>query len=544
MAVIPQIGYKIDPNNPNAVIRDLSIPLSTLTSNEKPLNIQQSPQVPPPDIKNIPINSPTPASQSSNFVSEIETLTSKLFGKEAEIEKRTAEKTASYEQSLNELNTQIKLHQANALARQEEALKQGETLRYSTGLAGQVARTDAIEAMKLSALAQGMQGNILLAEKQARNAVEAEFAQTEKDLATARQNIINNYDTFTPAEKKRADAALLSLNEKDAFVARNKADREQSYQIALEAVKNGLTDNKLLTEIQNSTPEKALELAQPFLKEKVDPFKQQQLDLQKKEFELSQKKFAEDTRRYGLDYALKEKELAIKKEQEKIKATGEISSEAQDVLQGEFGDIIKSASNLVGAEKGKTSKISIAEAISKNDFPSAYAQIANNVEESLTGDVRTKFIGARTDYNVIQGLREAIQEFADAGGKLGYLKGTADEIARRFGQLQTDPKFATLAVLLEREFQSYRQQMTGAAFTPEESREYEKVNPRSNASLDLNLATIDGALRQLENRITSTVNSKIPNAKKIYQKISGDGLSDDDAYQQYLKLTGQSSGQR
>ncbi|NUQ57503.1 MAG: hypothetical protein HUT38_03400 [Candidatus Paceibacter sp.] len=109
-----------------------------------------------------------------------------------------------------------------------------------------------------------------MAEKQARNAVEAEFAQTEKDLATARQNIINNYDTFTAAEKKRADAALLSLNEKDAFVARNKAEREQSYKIALEAVKNGLTDNKLLTEIQNSTPEKALELAQPFLKEKVE----------------------------------------------------------------------------------------------------------------------------------------------------------------------------------------------------------------------------------------------------------------------------------
>ncbi|MCK6462883.1 MAG: hypothetical protein L6Q29_03655 [Candidatus Pacebacteria bacterium] len=271
MAVIPQIGYKIDPNNPNAVIRDLSIPLSTLTSNEKPLNIQQSPQVPPPDIKNIPITAPAPKPESANdLTTRLEELNASLLGKETKISSRVAEKTAPYEQSLNELNTQIKLHQANALARQEEALKQGETLRYSTGLAGQVARTDAIEAMKLSALAQGMQGNILLAEKQARNAVEAEFAQTEKDLATARQNIINNYDTFTAAEKKRADAALLSLNEKDAFVARNKAEREQSYKIALEAVKNGLTDNKLLTEIQNSTPEKALELAQPFLKEKVE----------------------------------------------------------------------------------------------------------------------------------------------------------------------------------------------------------------------------------------------------------------------------------
>ena len=120
---------------------------------------------------------------------------------------------------------------------------------------------------------------------------------------------------------------------------------------------------------------------------------------------------------------------------------------------------------------------------------------------------------------------------------------TADEIARKFGQLKTDPKFASLAVQLTREFQMYRVVMTGAAFSPEESREYKAVNPRTNASLDLNLATIDGALNQLENRITATVNTKIPNASKLYEKVGGDGMSDDDAYNEYLKLTKQSSGQ-
>ena len=221
-----------------------------------------------------------------------------------------------------------------------------------------------------------------------------------------------------------------------------------------------------------------------------------------------------------------------------------IISEASDkALTGEFGDIIKSASNLVGVEKGKTSKAAMAEYIANNDFVSAYAQVANNVEESLTGEVKTKFANARIDYGVMQGLRDTIQKFADAGGNMGYLKGTADEIARKFGQLKTDPKFASLAVQLTREFQMYRVVMTGAAFSPEESREYKAVNPRTNASLDLNLATIDGALNQLENRITATVNTKIPNASKLYEKVGGDGMSDDDAYNEYLKLTKQSSGQ-
>ena len=212
-----------------------------------------------------------------------------------------------------------------------------------------------------------------------------------------------------------------------------------------------------------------------------------------------------------------------------------------DVLKGEFGDIVSSAANLVGAERGRTSKKSIANSIANKDYISAYAQVANNVEESLTGEVKTKFANARTDYSVMLGLKEAIQDFSDAGGNMGYLKGTADQIARRFGQLKTDPKFAALAVQLEREFQSYRQNMTGAAFSPAESREYAAVNPRTNATLDLNLATIEGALNQLENRVVSTINTRVPNAKKLYNKATEnrDGLSDDDAYNEYLNLLGQ-----
>ena len=289
--ITPQVGYKIDPTNPNQVIRDASssvIPVSTLTSTDTPLNVQAPTPAPTPDIKNIPITTPSGATvdakgnlttppalattPASDFTKTVEDLQNKLLGKPAAEATAITAKTAGFQSSLNELNTQIKMHQANALARQEEALSRpGGTMSYASTEAQKVARTDAIEAMKLSALAQGMQGNILLAEKQAKNAVEAEFGKTIQDIATARQNILNNYDTFTAAEKKRADATLLALNEKDAFAERSKADREQSYKTAVEAAKNGLTDTSLLTQIQNSTPEKALELASPFLKEKEKP---------------------------------------------------------------------------------------------------------------------------------------------------------------------------------------------------------------------------------------------------------------------------------
>jgi len=45
----------------------------------------------------------------------------------------------------------------------------------------------------------------------------------------------------------------------------------------------------------------------------------------------------------------------------------------------------------------------------------------------------------------------------------------------------------------------------------------------------------------MENRITSTINSRVPNAKKLYQKVglNQDGMSDDDAFEEYLKFNGQ-----
>ncbi|KKN15970.1 hypothetical protein LCGC14_0980580, partial [marine sediment metagenome] len=191
-------------------------------------------------------------------------------------------------------------------------------------------------------------------------------------------------------------------------------------------------------------------------------------------------------------------------------------------LTGEFGSVIDAASNLVGAERGKTSRAAMARAIADENYAAAYKLTANNVEESLTGEVKSRFASSRNDFEVMVGMRNAIQEYVDAGGDIGFLKGKADTLAKNFGQIATDPEFAALGAQLTREFQTYRNIMTGAAFTPKESREYALVNPRADASLDLNLATIDGALAQLENRITGTVNARIPDAQGLFDRAFGE----------------------
>lgn len=199
--------------------------------------------------------------------------------------------------------------------------------------------------------------------------------------------------------------------------------------------------------------------------------------------------------------------------------------EARDVMNtgnaasGEYASVINNAANLLGAEKAKQSRKDIANAIANKDYTTAFATIANNVEQNLTGEPKTKFANARTDYAVMAGMRDAVQEYADGGGDMGLLVGKEEEIKRKLGI--DSGKASELAVQLWREFQTYRSNMTGAAFSAQESRDYASVNPTLGKSLDLNLSVIDGSLNQLENRILGTIETRVPGAKKIYGLVTG-----------------------
>jgi len=197
-------------------------------------------------------------------------------------------------------------------------------------------------------------------------------------------------------------------------------------------------------------------------------------------------------------------------------------------VTGEYAPIIDAISGLVGATKAPAVKKAIANAIANEDYGTAYANIANAVGDGLTGTNRTKFDDARTDIGVMKGVRDAIQTYADNGGDMNILKGTEEEIKRKLGI--DSGEASALAVQLWREFQTYRSNMTGAAFTPQESRDYASVNPTLGKSLNLNLSVIDGALNQLTNRVTSTINQRIPEAQKIWDKANGVSSTSGETY--------------
>jgi len=202
------------------------------------------------------------------------------------------------------------------------------------------------------------------------------------------------------------------------------------------------------------------------------------------------------------------------------------SGDSTGVAGGNTGEFASTVDLVSGLEKSsvfgkKEVARTLRSAIDSKDYVSAYGIIANTLEGNLVGESKQKFANARTDYGVMSKMRDAIQTYADNGGDMNLLVGTEEEIKRKLGIDDSGNGKNELATYLWREFQTYRNNMTGAAFGAAESRDYSSVNPSLKKTLNLNLSVIDGAREQLKNRVIETIDQRVPSAKYIREYAEG-----------------------
>lgn len=253
-------------NNAAALVPTTPVDASSLGKNSS-LNLSNAPTPTTPNIKNIEVTqaaTPTPTApvQATTITDKLSGLVAKITGKEADKAQAIETETSPYRKQLNELNTQIKLHKADSIAREEAAMNRVGGTTYSNAVATQQQqRTDAIEGLKLAAFAEAMQGNISLAENHAKTAVDAKYAEMQQELETTKNNIYNNWDTFTAAEKKRASATLLQIDKDDAIVAQQKEDDKAILNIGMKLSEYGVDMKTVQSVLESGNVKKALTLA-------------------------------------------------------------------------------------------------------------------------------------------------------------------------------------------------------------------------------------------------------------------------------------------
>lgn len=160
--------------------------------------------------------------------------------------------------------------------------------------------------------------------------------------------------------------------------------------------------------------------------------------------------------------------------------------------------------------------------IQNGRYADVYTKLQKSVSDGLTGDNKTRFDDATAGVYGLDALEKAITKFKNAGGDTGLLTGKAEEIERKLLGVTDNPELTALAAELNSAFFEYRSQVTGAAFSPAETRAYQSILPSTGNDFDLNIAIIKGAKNAYKNKVESRMKSEMgeENYKQLQTKLN------------------------
>jgi hypothetical protein len=211
-------------------------------------------------------------------------------------------------------------------------------------------------------------------------------------------------------------------------------------------------------------------------------------------------------------------------------------NKSKAVYRGQYASTIDTAKSLEPASVQAKYKQELQKLVANGDYTTAYQRIQNSVSKSLTGENKTTFVAKQDAIPAIDDLVTKLKAYEDAKGKTGLLKGKFEDIVASLGNV-SDPKYKALATDLKISLQAYRQQMSGAAFSPQEAKDYASVNPQGTNKLELNLAILDGMRSNFKRTVDSTVDAQIGvGAKNIRNSIPYQGLNPTQAIVKYGQI--------
>ncbi len=196
-----------------------------------------------------------------------------------------------------------------------------------------------------------------------------------------------------------------------------------------------------------------------------------------------------------------------------------------------FSSTINNVVSLVPQNQKSGVQKMLASAAQRGDWKQVKTLMRNGMVNNLpTAQDKNEFTHAEDAFAFMTNMERYIKQLQASGLDTGYLKGNYDQITTKLGQLAVDPKFKDVATQMQNNFFEFRNKMTGAAFSPEESKAYASVVPTEDKSIDLNLATISGAKTFAQNKLNSIANN---NLGEGYANVLG-LVQSEDSIQNYV----------
>lgn len=386
--------------------------------------------------------------------------------------------------------------QAIPLQVQEDFAGTGATDRGVQPITTGRLRENAIKALTQASIADAISSSIRgsqirydLAVEKANRAVELKYAPIEAEIKDLQEQIsLNKEYIIEPTEKKILEAQTRILNERQRLLEQEKTREQNLNAIMLDVAKNGGSP-ETISKIQNAkSVSEAISIAGDSL---VTPNTQV--------VKLGSSSVLIDTRTGKVIRTYTDSPLAGGGNS----ITG--SSEYQTALQ-----------TILGSGKFTDNQASrIANAINSGDDP--FTVIKNNAKDIMGNTIATqvtKYENARESMLQIQSL---LRDYYAKGGKTNIFNGSFERSINKLGEI-SDPELVEIATQIGTALQTYRNAVSGTAYSVQEGREIAKIFPDINKSQGLNEAIIRARLKSFDTEIDSSYRTALGDS---YDKIKG-----------------------
>jgi len=239
------------PLSPTAWLEQQNAVTSQSLTSTPSLDLPSTPQEPDYQslLKSIPQLSPEPTQAETQQTDIIQQLmsTMKATGERsaAQLEAEQRLGVPQQQRELLEMTNQIRSLQMEAAAIpiqiQQEFEGRGATKGGVAPIEAGRLRENTLKALQVSAVAQAMQGNLMLAQAQADREVELRFAPLEAQLEFLKTAYSINKDILDREDKKRSQELSFILNERERFLNEQKEERQNVNNMAMTALQFGAT---------------------------------------------------------------------------------------------------------------------------------------------------------------------------------------------------------------------------------------------------------------------------------------------------------------
>lgn len=170
----------------------------------------------------------------------------------------------------------------------------------------------------------------------------------------------------------------------------------------------------------------------------------------------------------------------------------------QSLDYGQWRSIANSVLTSVPATKRKSIEDGLDDFIQNGDIAGARDYVLKVARDTAIADEKKNVTGREEALYAINIIENELDNFIQAGGNTGLLSGNVEKFSQNVLKKTKDPMLAEIANTISQTIQTYRQQLTGAAFTESEGREYNRLFPSITKSPELNQALINSLKSQYE----------------------------------------------